>query len=400
MGSAGGALAGAVVVEIGERVAAPFAGKLLADYGATVIKLEPLAGDAARFAGPFPDTGPDREQSALYLYLNTGKLSVTLDLEQAAGQRLARDLAAQADILIESYPPRYLDARGLGSAALRAHSARLVYVSLSPFGATGPWADWKATNLTSYATGGQMQLTGDPEREPLKAGGEQADYQLGLNGFSAALVGLWDALETGAGQAIEVSAQEAMASTLEIALNTYAFTGQDVWSSRRGNVNSGTMGIFPCADGALGVHAMPRNFAALMQTMGMPELISDPRFNSPVARLEHDDELRAIVYGWAATQEKHEVYARAGALRGPVAFVHDMADLFTSPQLQERGYLQEIVHPVAGRLTYPGAPFVMSETPAQIRRAPLLGEHTVQVLRERLGLSAGDLTALSGSGVI
>jgi CoA:oxalate CoA-transferase len=395
------ALEGFTVIEVGEQVSAPFCGKLLADYGATVIKIEPPGrGDLSRSLGPFPDSGPDSEQSALYLYLNTNKQSLNLDTDQAAGQALLRKLAAQGDILVENYSPGYLEQRGLGYTSLRERNPRLVYVSLTPFGQTGPWANWKATNLVSIATGGQMHLTGDPDRQPLKSGGEQADYQLGLNGFSAALVGLWDALETGTGQHIDISAQEIMASTLELALNTYAYTGRDVWPTRRGNMQSAMIGIYPCADGYLGVHAMSRNFAPLLRTMEMEELITDERFSSPAARLQHGDELMATILAWAADKRKHEVYRRAGELRGPIAFVHDIEDLFTSEHLAEREYLHQVDHPVAGTLTYPGAPFQMGESPARVGRAPLLGEHTNAVLRDRLGLGAEDLRALSGQGVI
>ncbi|HEY7295018.1 MAG TPA: CoA transferase [Dehalococcoidia bacterium] len=394
-------LDGVTVVELGEYVAAPFCAKLLADFGATVIKIEPPGrGDPARQAGPFPEAGPNRAASALYIYLNTNKQSVALDLEQAAGRSLAFDLVRQADIVVENYPTGYLDGVGLGYDAVHAANPRAVYVSLSAWGRTGPWAHWQATNLVSFATGGQMHLTGDQDREPLKTGGEQADYQLGLNGFSAALVGLWDALETGTGQQIEISAQEVMASTLEVALNTYVYTGIDVWGQRRGNVVSSIMGIFPCADGYLGIHAMPRNFPPLTAAMGMPELATDERFSTPQARLQNGDELTAILYAWAAEQEKHEAYARAGSMRGPVAFVHDMADLFASPQLKARNYLHEVDDPAVGRITLPGAPFQMSETPARVGRSPLLGEHTAIVLHERLGLSEADLRALAGQGVI
>ena len=397
----GQVLDGVLVVEFGSDVAAPFCGKLLADYGATVIKIEaPGTGDPSREAGPFPPDGPNREASALYLYLNTNKQSVTLDLEQAAGRRLAFDLARQADIMVENLPTGYLDGIRLGYQELRTANPKLVYVSLSAWGRTGPRANWQSTNLVSLATGGQMQLTGDPDREPLKSGGEQADYQLGLNGFSATLVGLWDALETGTGQLIEISAQEVMASTLEVALNTYAYIGVDVWGERKGNIVASTMGIFPCIDGYIGVHAMPRNFPPLTEVMGMPELASDERFSSPAARLQNNDDLTAIMFAWALEQQKHEVYARAGAMRGPIAFVHDMADLFTSPQLQARDFLHEVEYPVAGRIMLPGAPFQMSESPARIGRAPLLGEDTAAVLRDRLGVTEDDLRTLAGQGTI
>jgi len=395
------ALDGVTVLELGEYVAAPFATRLLATYGATVIKVEPPGrGDPARALGPFPDSGPDPEQSALYLYLNAGKQSVTLELDQEAGRALARQLAAQADILVENYPTSYLDERGLGYERLRGENPRLVYVSLSAFGRSGPRATWKATNLTSMAAGGQMHMTGDEDREPLKPGGEQADYQLGLNGFGAALAGLWSALECGEGDRIDVSAQEVMASTLEISLAAYAYSGRDWGQRRRGNIASSIMGIYPCADGYIGVHAMPRNIPFLFRTMEREDLLSDERFSSSQARLQHDDEMRAEIYAWAAERTKREIYARAGSMRGPIAFVHDMADLFESPQLAARGYLREVEHPVAGTLTYPGPPFVMTETPGRVERAPLLGEHTVAVLRERLGLDDADLRVLSGQGVI
>ncbi|MHB8574743.1 MAG: CaiB/BaiF CoA transferase family protein [Dehalococcoidia bacterium] len=395
------ALDGLVVLELGEYVAAPFCGKLLADYGATVLKVEPPGlGDPARAAGPFPDSGPHLERSALYLYLNTNKQSVSIDIDQAAGQALVRRLADDADLLIENYPPGYLRERALDHAALAGRNPRLVCVSLSAWGQDGPWAGWKATNLVSLATGGQVHRPGDADREPLKPGGEQADYQLGLNGFGAALTGYWDALETGTGQWIDVSAQEAMASTLEIALNTYAYTGRDLWSTRRGNINSAMMGIFPCADGYLGIHAMPRNVAPLFETMEMPELVTDARYNTPAGRLQNNDELTATIYAWAADKEKREVYTRAGSMRGPIAYVHDMQDLIDSPQLAARQYLHQVDHPVAGRLTYPGAPFLMSETRARSGRAPLLGEHTAAVLRERLGQSEDELRTLAGLRVI
>jgi len=377
------ALAGITVLELGEWVAGPFCTKLLAGYGATVIKIEPpRTGDPSRDAGLSPEggIGIGGERSPLYLYLNTDKQSVALNLQDAADRARLRALARRCDILVENYQPGYLDRLGLGYEELKAGNPRLVYVSLSAFGRTGPWAHWQTTNLVSLAAGGQLQLTGDADREPLKPGGEQADYQLGLNGFGAALAGFWDAQTTGLGQQIEISAQEAMASTLELALNSYIYAGKDVWPRRRGNVASATIGLYPCLDGYIGVHAMPRNFAPLLQVMEMDSLIGDERFSSPAGRLANNDELTALIYGWAAGQRKRDAYERAGSMRGPISFVHDMAGLFGSPQLQARHFLREIDHPVAGRLTYPGAPFQMSLTPARAGRAPLLGEHTAAVL--------------------
>ncbi len=366
-----GPLAGVRVLEVGQLVSAPFAAKLLADYGAEVIKIEPPGGDPARRYGPFPPQ-PDAD-GALFLYLNTNKQSLVLDLATAADQERFRRLAAEADLVIENLPPGTLAGWGLGYAELARRNPRLVMVSLTPFGQDGPYARYAATNLTALAMGGQLALTGDPDREPLKQAGFQADYQLGLNGFAAAVIALYGARLSGVGQHVDVAAVECLASVLEHALNTYAYTGR-LLAGRRGNVRSATIGLYECADGYLGVHAMPRNLPFLLDLMGMPELLKDERFATPAARLQHNDELVALFTAWALGQHKKEVYARAGRLRAPVAYVHTLQDLLDSPQLRARGYWQDVEHPVAGRLTYPGPPIRMSDSPWRAGRAPLLGE--------------------------
>jgi crotonobetainyl-CoA:carnitine CoA-transferase CaiB-like acyl-CoA transferase len=389
-----------VVLDITTGVAGPYCTKLLADYGAEVIKFEPPAGDPARREGPFPDDDANAEAGALFLYLNTNKKSVTLDLSVPSGAEVFRRLVPGAHLLVSDRPPAALAELGLGFEALHALNREMAMLSLSYFGESGPYAGWVATNLTAFATGGQMAMTGAPDREPLKPGGYQADYQLGLNGFSAAVTALFDAAMTGEGQYCEVAAIECMASTLEASLNTYAYTGRDFWRGRRGNILSALIGIYPAADGYIGVHAMPRNFKALLETMEMPELAEDPRFATAQARLQHEDDLRATLYGWSLSHSKKEVYARAGQLRGPVAYVHDMQDLFDSPHVRARNYLVEVDHPAAGRLTYPRGPFLMSETPPRAGRAPLLGEHTVEVLSSRAGLDPAAIEVLAGAGVI
>jgi len=366
-----GPLAGVRVLEVGQLVSAPFAAKLLADYGAEVIKVEPPGGDPARRYAPFP-RHPNAD-GALFLYLNTNKQSLVIDLTTDAGQERFRSLAAEADLVVENLPPGTLAGWGLGYAELARLNPRLVMVSLTPFGQDGPYARYAATNLTALAMGGQLALTGDPDREPLKQAGFQADYQLGLNGFAAAAIALYGARMSGVGQHVDVAAVECLASVLEHALNTYAYTGR-LLASRRGNIRSATIGLYECADGYLGVHAMPRNLPFLLELMGMSELLQDERFATPAARLQHNDELVALFTAWALGQHKKDVYERAGRTRAPVAYVHTLQDLLDSPQLRARGYWQCVEHPVAGRLTYPGPPIRMSDSPWRAGRAPLLGE--------------------------
>ncbi|MCA9832026.1 MAG: CoA transferase [Dehalococcoidia bacterium] len=394
------ALDGYRILDITQGVAGPYCTKLLADYGAEVIKVEPPSGDRGRREGPFANDDPSAGEGALFLYLNTNKKSVTLDIAEPSGAAVLRRLAASSHLLISDWRPADLAALGLDYESLRTANPKLAMLSLSYYGESGPYAGWVANNLTSFATGGQMAMTGDADREPLKPGGYQADYQLGLNGFSAATVALFDLEMHGEGQYCEVANIEAMASTLEASLSTAAYTGTNLWRGRRGNIMSSLIGIYPAADGYIGVHAMPRNWKALVETMGQPELAEDPRFSTAQARLQNEDDLRATLYAWSVGQNKREVYQRAGSLRGPVAYVHDMEDLFTSPHVRDRGYLVEVDHPDAGTLTYPRGPFTMSETPWIAGRAPLLGEHTVEVLTTLAGLSEDDIAVLHGAGIV
>lgn len=394
------ALGGLFVVDLSRGIAGAYCTKLLAAYGANVLHLEhPGTGTPLRSFPPFASDVESLETSVLHLYLGTGKKSVTLDVETPAGRSLARELLGRAAVLVVD-DPAPLAALELDAASLRSSYPALVTLLLTTYGQDGPYSERPSTNLTSMAVGGQMAVTGDPDREPLKNGGYQADYQLGLNGFAAALCGLWAAGESGQGDVVDIAAMEAMASTLEVMLNTYCYLQRDLWTGRRGNVMSAAIGLYPCADGQIGVHAMPRNWPALARLMDAEWALEDPRFRDAQARLANDDELRAMIYVWASDKTKKEVYARAGQMRAPVGYVHTMADLLESPQLEARGFFHDVEHPVAGELRYPRAPIQMSGTPAVTERAPLLGEHTHEVLAGLLGLSKEELDVLHGNQVI
>lgn len=392
-------LAGLRVLDLSDGVAGGYCCKLLADYGADVIKVEPPSGDPTRRHGPFPEDRPHREAGALWLYLATNKRSVTLDIAQATGQRLFRRLVEDANVVVESFPPGHLDSLGLGFEALKSIKRRIVVVSITPYGRSGPKAGWRATNLTSFASGGQMALTGEPDREPLVNAGYQGEYQAGLQAFAAAAVAAHQADVTEVPQQVDISAQECMASVLELYLPWWAYLKRDI-SNRQGNVLSGMVGVFPASDGYIGLHIMPRNWPWFVRAMGREDLIDDPRFRDNYTRLKHNDELEAIVRAWAAGQKAKEVYRQAGAARVPVAFVHTLGDLLESEQLRARGYFHEVDHPVAGRRTYPGPPFRMGEVEWAAGRAPLLGEHNQEVYRGELGLGAGELARLRAAGVV
>ncbi len=401
-----GALSGLSLLDLSEGIAGAFATKLVADYGASVIKVErPGTGDPTRRQGPFPDDLPHQEKSALFLYLNTNKLSLTLDYTTSTGASILKRLIAQSDGIVEDHPTRRRDELGLGAPALLTLRPSLTITQVSAYGATGPYSSWPATNLTGFAAGGQMAMCGDPDREPLLAGGYQGDYQLGLHAYAATLGALWHAAQTGRGQTVDVGLMEAMATTLELSFSNYLYRHRPgaeddppqpflAGPSRRGNAASAAVGLYPAADGYVGVHAMARQMPALLELLG----IDDASLGED--RLRRNDELSAHIYAWAADMPKHEAYRLAGEHRAPLAFVHDMKDLVESEHLRYRRAVREIDHPDAGRLHYPRGPFEMSGAPWREGRAPLLGEHNEAVLRGLLGFARKDMVMLRQAGVI
>lgn len=387
-------LSGLRVLELGTFVSAPYCGKLFAGYGAEVIKVEPPGGDLSRAHGPFKDGVPSPETSALFLYLNTGKKSVEFDVRTPAGRDAFLRLVEKSDVVIENFLPRDMRALGLTYEDLNAVNPRVVLISVTTFGQDGPYADYLSNNLIAFAMGGQMFITGTQEGGPLKNGGYQADYQGGLNAFSAGMLAVLAAERDGLGQHVDVSIQQCMAPLLEATIPYYTYLGR--WAGlRRGNHMASFIGIYPCADGHLGIHIMPRNWKPFTDVMGRPDLFEDPRFVTQADRAQHNDDLMAEFYAWAAGETKHDIYQRAGAGRAPIAFVHTMDDLLTSAQLNFRGFLQEIDHPIAGTATYPGPPWWIGPDAWRHGRAPLLGEHTEPILREIVGLSAAELARLS-----
>ncbi len=387
------ALDGLRVLELGTFVSAPYCGKLFAGYGADVIKVEPPGGDIARAHGPFRDGVPNPETSSLFLYLNTGKRSVELDVASPAGREALLALVAKSDVVIENFRPADLRAMGLSYEVMREANPRAVVVSITAYGQDGPYANYRSNNLIAFAMGGQMFITGTQDGGPLKNGGYQADYQGGLNGFSAGILAVLAAERDGEGQHVDISVQQCMAPLLEAGVPNYAYMGR--WNAeRRGNHMTSFIGIYPCADGHLGIHLMARNWKPFAEVIGRPDFLTDERFATQAARVRYNDDLMAEMYGWAAGESKRDIYERAGRGRAPVSYVHTMADLLASPQLESRGFITKVDHPVAGEGAYAGPPWWMGPDGWRHERAPLLGEHTQEVLRDVAGLSEVEIERL------
>jgi len=372
-------LEGLRVLELGAFVSAPYCGKLFAGFGAEVVKIEPPGGDISRAHGPFKDGVPNLETSSLFLYLNTGKKSVVLDVASPSDRESFLRLVATADVLIENNRPADMRRLGLTYPTLAAVNPRLVMISVTTFGQHGPYADYESNNLVAFAMGGQMFITGTQDGGPLKNGGYQADYQGGLNAFSAGMLAVLAAERDGLGQHVDISIQQCMAPLLEATIPYYTYLGR--WFGvRRGNHMASFIGIYPCADGHLGIHIMPRNWKPFTDVIGRPDMFDDPRFSTQALRAQHNDDLMAEFYAWAAGETKHDIYQRAGAGRAPIAFVHTMKDLLDSPHLNARGFINWVDHPVAGEAAYPGPPWWIGPSAWTNQRAPLLGEHNDAIL--------------------
>jgi crotonobetainyl-CoA:carnitine CoA-transferase CaiB-like acyl-CoA transferase len=374
-------LEGVKVLELGQMVSASYATKLMADLGADVIKVEEPSGDAARQRGPFPDGVVDPEQSGLFLYLNTNKRGCTVDLRQDT-ETLTR-LVAWSDLLIHNYPPAQMAALGIDYHTFRAINPRLVMCSITPFGLTGPHKDYHAYELTIAHGGGWAWLSpgglDQPELPPLKAAGQQADFQDGLAAATAALAAYYRALQTGEGEHVDLSSQAYIASFLELNVIYYTYLGQV--ASRLGKRLLYPWGIFECQDGLMFLAVAEEDqWQRLVALMGNPEWSTWEIFQGVTNRTKNQDVLRMYLTEWMKEWRVEDLFRAGQAQRICFAPVFSMSDLARQEQLHARHFFVDVPHPRTGTLRYLGAPYQLHDPWWKIRRpAPLLGEHNEAV---------------------
>ena len=388
------------VLDLSQFIAGPYCAKLLADYGAQVLKVEPPGGDPLRRLGPFYNDLPHPEGSGLFLYMNTNKRGITLNLETAAGASLFRDLVREADVLVEAFRPGTMERLGLGYDDLLALNPALIMTSITSFGQSGPYRDYEASDLTLYALGGLMAINGEQDREPLKSGGRQSFFHGGLHAALATLAAVFARRFTGQGQHIDLSIQESIASMVGETLPMY--WTQKVIAPRQGNrrPSSHPTTILPCRNGYVAIQdADATQWPALVEMMGSTELAED-EFSDGRDRRRRADEVDALMAPWLMEHDKEEI-ARQGQERGmPFAPVSSPEDLLEDPQYRARRYFETIDHPHTGPLPYPSTPFRMSETPWKTGRAPLLGEHNEAVFCQEMGMPKTELARLREMGVV
>ena len=405
-----GALSHLRVLDLSRVLAGPWAGQILADLGAEVIKIErPGNGDDTRAWGPpflKDPRGENTSEAAYYLSANRNKHSVTVDFTSPEGQKLVRELAARSDIVIENFKVGGLKAYGLDYASLQAQNPRLIYCSITGFGQTGPYAKRAGYDFMIQGLGGLMSLTGRPEGEdgagPVKVGVALTDILTGLYSTSAILAALAHRDQGGSGQHIDMALLDVQVACLANQAMNYLTTGTP--PRRLGNAHPNIVPYqdFPTADGdfilTVGNDSQFRKFA---EVAGQPQWADDPRFVTNKQRVAHRAELIPLIRQATVFKTTAQWVAALELAGVPCGPINDVAQVFADPQVQARGLKVELPHSLGGVRMIVNSPIRLSETPVEYRRAPpLLGEHTEDILTRVLGLQEAEVTALREIGVL
>ena len=398
-----GPLEGLRVLDLGTRIAAPFCAGLLGEMGAEVVKVEqPGRGDFMREIVPFVETDGGESYSLFWAVEGRGRKSITLDLRRDEGQDLFRRLASTADVVVENFRPGTLEQWHIGPADL---DPKLVVVRISAFGQDGPYAPRPGLDRMGIGYGGLLQLTGYPDRPPVRVGVTISDYLTGVFSAHAAVASLYarDARRSGQGAVIDAALYGAPLRILEWTIAAYDQLG--VVRGREGNrlANSAPLDNYPTADGKYVciVAGSDANFTRLCKAMDRPDLLDDPRFTKLADRATHGDDINGIVTEWTRARSAADIERACVDCDVPVATAYTPADMFADPHFGARGDLVEVDDPVAGAMRQQ-APFprFTGEPPAAPSGAPRLGADTRRVLGDELGLSTAELDALAADGVI
>ena len=388
------------VLDLSQGLAGPLCAKLLGDFGADVIKVEPVRGECGRRMPPVFQDAPPPAKSLFFLLANLNKRGITLNLDAPQGADIFKQLARRADVVVETCPPGSLASLGLDHASLEGENPGLVMTSITPFGQTGPYSHYKGEEIVAYAMSGIMSISGTTDREPLKHGGFQAQYEAGFNAAAATLFTLLLRDVTGAGQQVDVSIQEVVNWTMVINQPFYTWTG-GVQGRRR---PEGAMfgNVMPCKDGYFVSQAGGgASWDQVAEFYGREEL-KDERFADATQRIINGRALDALLVDAARDRTMAEMFTTASErYRMLFGIVQTPADLARCAQLEARAFYQEVEHPVIGTIKVPFRLWNMTETPARCRRpAPLLGQHNAEVYTQILGYTEHEVQKLRETGVI
>jgi len=385
-----------------------YCSKLLGDLGAEVIKVEPPCGDKTRFRGPFFKNEVHPEKSLFFLYFNTSKGSITLNLEDNVGQEIFKRLLVKADVVVESFPVGYLAGLGLDYPRLKKVNPKLVMASITPYGQIGPLSGYKAEDINVMAMSGYMQLVGEPDQAPLVLGGEQSFYP----GSQFAAVGIMAALfyrdaVSGKGQYVDVPMQEAMISYWQ------EQTPVPMWQkTKENNTRVGAMdamvtpcGLYPCKDGWISLCVVtPQEWDTLAQWIhevtGDDEVLKDQYKGGLIDRMPVRDMVNVMVINFTEKLNGRDIFLEGQKRKLVVMPVNDVPSLIKDNQLNSRGFWVELDHPVVGKLKYPRGALYSDAIPAPLKAAPLLGEDNERIYCKELGYTKEDLAVMRATGTI
>jgi formyl-CoA transferase len=397
-------LAGVRVLDLTQFEAGPTCTEVMAQLGAEVVKVEnPKGGEPGRILGAGPKPGADAYYFMVY---NANKKSVTVNLKSPRGIALVKEMAAKADVFIENMAPGTIEKLGLGYDVLSQINPRLIYAQVKGFGEGSPYEHNLAFDMIAQAAGGNMAITGEVGGRPIRPGATLGDTGTGMLMCIAVVSSLYERQTTGKGRRLQVAMQDAQLNYTRGSFVNYARTGKPQERGRAGFGGPPPSDIFPCKPGGpndwvyvFNSHNNPEHWRRTATIMGKPEWADDPEFLDRDKRMNHADEVNAMVEAWTRQHTKKEAMGILGKAGIPAGAVYDTGDLLAEPTFQSRGIIQTQKHP-NGDFPMPTFPVRFDGKPPAITRSPLLGEHTEEVFDSWLGLAAGDVKGLKDEGVI
>jgi formyl-CoA transferase len=388
------ALDGMKVLDLTQYEAGTTCSQYLAWFGATVYKIErPGIGDPGRAS---EGAGKD---SLYFLSFNHNKKSVCIDLASPRGREIFLELVKRADVVVENFSLGTMEQLGLGYDVLKATNPAIIYATIKGFGTDGPYAGFKCFDWVAQAAGGAFSVTGERDGPPMRPGATYADTGTGNHAAMGILAAYIQRLRTGEGQVVEVSMQETVVNFMRTQISyRERWPGQPV--PRRGNRAISPTSLFPCAPGGPNDYVFfmcttTRMVDALFTAIDRPDLLLDERFATPQARARHGEELDAEIAKWTSQRTKFEVMEYMGPRGVPAGAVYDSNDILTDRHMNARGYILTYEHPGRGTVQMPGQPIRLSASHVEVVPAPLLGQHTAEVLRDELGLSDQEIAAIA-----
>jgi crotonobetainyl-CoA:carnitine CoA-transferase CaiB-like acyl-CoA transferase len=398
-------LTGVKILDLTQFEAGPSCTEALGWLGADVVKVEnPGGGDPGRALG-----GPGGKDDPYFLLFNANKRSVTINLKDPKGLQLVKDMAAQADVFVENFAPGAIERLGLGADVIRAINPKIIYCQVKGFGEGSPYEKNLAFDMIAQACGGTMSITGERDGRPLKPGPSLGDTGTGMLLAVSILGALLRRATTGTGEHLQVAMQDAMLHYIRIAFAAQYRTGKPAQRAADSSVSGANppMGTFPCKGGGLNDYvyvftsrANPEHWNRLLRVIGRDDLIGDERYGSPAGRAERADEVNEMVSNWTRQHTKHEAMEIIGAAGIPAGAVLDTMELTNDRTFEDRGIFQTIQHPVVGEFRMPTWPVRFGGKPPTVTPAPLLGQHTQDVLQDWLGLDAATTEGLKQARVV